>query len=172
MIVIEEKLAEHPVSVSEGNANREEIIRASKAHLHAIKAGRMLESSGIPLTTVAHFAQASTAEFETFFSTLALEQAVLLRDFLKKLLELAEATDEGEVVLSTVASDTIKLVLTDSGLISFLHDSLEVIICVKKLEANATAKHFQNKPNFAEKLRRFKQQVEQGAGEVAGRFVA
>ena len=150
---------------------REERIAIAKAHARVIQAGWKVEGVGIKLSAIAA-SSSLPGQFERLISALSIDQAIVLRDYFKSLLEFAEATQEGEVVLSTVDKNTIKLVMKDSGLNSFLHDLLEVDISVKKLEANATAKSVKNKPNLAESLRKFKEQVEHGAGEVASQFVA
>ena len=172
MVPIEEAEIKPAVAIANPFTTRDGIVRFGRAQLRVFTAGKSLVASGVNLATVASLASATAEQFELLFQNISLKQAELLRAYLSESLELAEAAGGGEVVLCTIESEVPKIAANDTGLVSLIHDLSDVAISVKKLEANATAKSLKNNPNLAESLRKFKEQVEHGAGEVASQFVA
>jgi len=159
------------VGLDKLNETPEQRVAINNAHGRLCQTELKLMKSGVSLKQVANLTHSSPDEFARLISSLTVDQTVLLRDLLKALLSLAEASGGGEAVLSTISSSALKMASVDTGLVSFLHDLIDIDICVKKLESNAVARS-SGKPHLAEDLRHFKEQVERGAGVVAGKFVA
>lgn len=144
----------------------------AKAQVRVTRISDALKLAGVNLSSVANLGSATSEEFLQVIASLSMHQTLLLRDLFDALLHIAAETGDGEVVLTSIVGDTLRLVAKNSGRVLFIRDLLEVDLSVKKLEANVTAKNSKNDPQFVESLRRFKQQVESGAGEIASRFVA
>ena len=154
------------------NEPKEKTISIAKAQGRVARAGNALESASVKLSSVANLGSATSDEFMQFITSLSMQQTLLLRELFDALLHIAAETGDGEVILTSITGDTLRLVAKNSGRILLIRDLLEIDISVKKLEANVTTKNSINDPQFVEYLRRFKLQIESGAGEIASRFVA
>lgn len=173
MVEVAEKIDERIPAPRVVNETREETIRIAKAHLSSVRTGTNLEASGVLLADVVRVANGLAAgEFERFIAGLSLVQAILLRDYFKSLLSFAEATGDGEVVLSSVVTNSIRLVAKNTGLVSFLHDTISVLVSMKQMEANLESRKNVKFDEGLQFLRDLEVKFEQNAEKMAAQFVA